>query len=102
MELPLVPCVVVLRGRKPNGFLRFGPREVFVSQFARKISRQDRMVRLANQDKMIAVLLNDHFAALIAATAYAHALQLGRIRLAGYGLSYLLLNYRIMHQPISH
>jgi hypothetical protein len=65
LELPLVPSIVVLHGGKSNGFLWLGPREVLVAQFASKISRQNRMVRLANQDKMIAAFLNDHFAALI-------------------------------------
>jgi len=59
------------------------------------------MVRLANQDKMIAALLNDHFAALIAATAYAHSLHIRRIRLAGDWPSNLLLNDRIMRSPIT-
>jgi hypothetical protein len=50
-------------------FQGLGPREDFIAQFARKKPGQNRMVRLANQDKMIAVLLNDHGAALVRSEA---------------------------------
>ncbi len=50
LELPLVPAIVVLRGSELERFQRLGPGEVFIAELARKIARQDRMVRLANQD----------------------------------------------------
>ena len=69
LELPLVPAIVVLRGSELERFQRLGPRETFIAQFARKIPRQNRVVRLANQDQMITVLLNDHGAALVSSDA---------------------------------
>src|SRR5437879_991432 len=69
LELPLFPAIVVLRGRELERFQGLGPREDFIAQFARKKPGQNRMVRLANQDKMITVLLNDHGAALVRSDA---------------------------------
>ena len=65
LDFPFVPTVVVFCGGELERFQRFGTSEVFIACFARKIPRQDRVIRLANHDQMIAVLLNDHSAALV-------------------------------------
>src|SRR5260370_5509733 len=86
LEFRLVPAIVVLRGSELERFPRLGPGEVFIPGFARKKPRQNRMVRLANQDQMIALLLNDHGAALVRSAGCSSRL-LRRARSPGGGHS---------------
>ncbi len=73
LEFPLVPAIVVFGGGEQEGIERLGANEVLVASFARKIAGQDGMIRLANQNKMIAVLLDDHGAALVRSDTHTGA-----------------------------
>src|SRR5260370_10843802 len=91
LEFPLVPAIIMLRGGELERFPRFGADEDFIACFARKIARQNGMVRLANQDKMIALLLNDHGAALVRSDTHTRASWVRRIGLGGGGPSQTIL-----------
>src|SRR5215831_3238634 len=68
-KFPLVPPVIVFRCGQNERILRLRQRKHVASQLAGKVARQDRMVRLSNQDEMLALLLNDHSAGLARSNA---------------------------------
>src|SRR6266404_9508788 len=61
---PLSPAVVVLCCSQAKRFHGRGLRKNLVSQFAREKSRQHRVIRLADNYKFIALILDNHCAAL--------------------------------------
>jgi len=60
LQLPLSPAVVVLGRGQPERRKRLRPLEEFVPPFARKKTRQNGVVRLTNQNELVALLLKDH------------------------------------------
>src|SRR5258708_2992716 len=64
LQFPLAPSIIVLSGGKAEGRERLGPCELRVPPFTGEKTRQDPMIRLADQNELIALLLNDHGAAL--------------------------------------
>src|SRR5208282_6944170 len=63
-ELPFVPAIIMLRCGQTERFKRLGPAEQLVAQRPREKPRQHGVVRLPDQYELIALLLNDHGAAL--------------------------------------
>jgi hypothetical protein len=85
--------------REQEGFLRLGWQKLLIPQLARKMACQDSMIRLADQNKMIALFLNDHGAALFRSVA-SRARLLGKALEPGGGLpSNTLLVQGIMPSP---
>ena len=101
-EFPFVPAIVVLRGCQSKGFLRLRQGKRVVSQFAGKMSRQDRVICLSNQDEMFALLLNDHCAGLVRSDGLYKYLGARGPGLTGDVPSFLLVNNStIMPPPLS-
>src|SRR5277367_133162 len=63
-QFPLVPAVVVLSRSQTKRLEGLGPAKEPVTHRPRKKPRQHGMVRLPNQDELVALLLNNHGAAL--------------------------------------
>jgi hypothetical protein len=63
-KFPFFPSIVVFGRGQAERFPRLGLGKNLVSQFAREKARQDRVVRLPNNNKVIALILDDHCAAL--------------------------------------
>src|SRR4029077_20000069 len=64
-QLPFPPAIVVFGGRQPQRFERLGTLKKLVPPFARKKPGQHCVIRLPDQNKFIALLLNNHCAALV-------------------------------------
>src|SRR5260370_29021684 len=65
LQLPFLPAIVVFAGRQPQRFEKLQPLEKLVPPFARKKAGQYCVIRLPDQNKLIALLSNDHRAALV-------------------------------------
>src|SRR5260370_8260460 len=64
-QLTVRPAVIVLAGRKTQRFESPRPPEKLVAPLARKKTGKHRVIRLPDQNKLVALLLNNHCAALI-------------------------------------
>src|SRR5260370_19077924 len=64
-QLPVRPAVIVLAGRQTQRFESPRPPEKLVAPLARKKTGKHRVIRLPDQNKLVALLLNNHCAALI-------------------------------------
>src|ERR1700719_2734442 len=60
LQLPLSPAIVVFRRGESHGLKRFRAFEKFVSPFSRKKTRQECVIRLADQNELVALFLNNH------------------------------------------
>jgi hypothetical protein len=81
-QLPFAPSIIVFSGGKAEGCEWLGARELLVPPFTGEKTRQDPMIGLADQNKLIALFLNNHGTALLTAfelerTFKDNALQLG-------------------------
>src|SRR5439155_26647059 len=63
-QLPLTPAVIVLADSEAEGFEWLRTLEKIVAALARKKSRQYGVVRLPDQNKLVALFLENHSAAL--------------------------------------